>query len=150
MFFRRVWEPGRLYFPQLCAGLLCAAALWALPGRSLADEYGESLLDIAPVELMRNEVPFTDAEVLRYLADYGAAKSMTDTEAGKFFADKGWTDTRLVYLTVKIALGLEELQRDPSAPLLKGVPKELLPTKAERKIIEKRRAEIEKVMLQEH
>ena len=150
MFFRRAWRPVGLYFPQLCAGLLCAAALCVLPGKSLAEEYGESLLDIAPADMMRKEVPFTDAEVLRYLDDYGAAKRMSDTEAEKFFKDRGWSDQRLIYLTVKIALGLESLQNGPSSSLLKNVPKELLPTKAERKIIEKHRPEIETVMMQEH
>ena len=137
------------YIPVLCAGLLWNTALLARPDTSLAEEYGQSLLDIAPVELMQKEAPFTDEELARYLADYETAKAMTDTEADKFFADRGWRNERLVYITVKIALGLEDLQSGGSSPL-KDVPKALRPTKAERKIIKARAAEIEKIFIVEH
>lgn len=149
MFSARFWKGIKFCPAAVCLGLFCAAVVF-LSGRALAQDYGESLLDIAPVDLMRKEAPFAEEELARYLADYGAAKSMSDTEAEKFFKDKGWTDQRLIYLTVKIALGLETLQQGPSSPLLKNVPKELLPTKAERKVIEKHRAEIEKILVQEH
>lgn len=137
------------YIPILCAGLFWGAAMLALSDAALAEEYGESLLDIAPVELMQKEAPFTDEELVRYLADYEAAKAMTDTEANKFFADRGWRNERLIYITVKIALGLEALQSSESSPL-KDVPEALRPTKAERKIIKTHAAEIEKIFIVEH
>ena len=137
------------YIPVLCAGLFWSAALLARPEAALAEGYGESLLDIAPVELMQKEAPFTDEELGRYLADYEAAKAMTDTEANKFFADQGWRNERLIYITVKIALGLEELQSSEPAPL-KDVPEALRPTKVERKIIKAHAAEIEKIFIVEH
>ena len=137
------------YIPILCAGLFWGAAMLALSDAALAEEYGESLLDIAPVERMHKEAPFTDEELVRYLADYEAAKAMTDTEANKFFADRGWRNERLIYITVKIALGLEALQSSESSPL-KDVPEALRPTKAERKIIKTHAAEIEKIFIVEH
>ena len=137
------------YIPVLCAGLFWSAVLMARPDAALAEEYGESLLDIAPVELMQKEAPFTDEELARYLADYETAKAMTDTEANKFFVDRGWRNERLIYITVKIALGLEDLQSGDSSPL-KDVPKALRPTKAEQKIIKARAAEIEKIFIVEH
>ncbi len=150
MFSARFWKGVKFCSVPAGLGMLFVALSFILLDKAFAQDYGESLLDIAPVELMRKEAPFDDAEVSRYLADYDAAKSMSDTEAEKLFKDKGWTDQRLIYLTVKIALGLEYLQQGPSSKLLKNVPKELLPTKAERKVIEKRRAEIEKILVQEH
>ncbi len=150
MFSARFWKGVNFCRLGACLGMLCAALSFSLSDNAFAQDYGESLLDIAPVDLMRKEAPFAEAEMSRYLADYGAAKNMSDAEAEKFFKDKGWSDRRLIYLTVKIALGLEDLQRGPSSELLKNVPKELLPTKAERKVIEKHRAEIERILVQEH
>ena len=138
-----------LYIPVLCVGLLWGAALLAYPPLALAEEYGESLLDIAPVELMQKEAPFTDEELVRYLADYETAKTMTDTEADKFFAGQGWRNERLIYITVKIALGLEDLQSGESSPL-KDAPEALRPTRAEQKIIKTHAAEIEKIFIVEH
>ena len=74
---------------------------------------------------------------------------MADTEANKFFADRGWRNERLIYITVKIALGLEGLQSGDSSSL-KDVPKALHPTKTEQKIIKAHAAEIEKIFIVEH
>lgn len=137
------------YIPVLCVGLFWSSALLARPVAALAEDYGESLLDIAPVELMQKEAPFTDEELARYLADYETAKGMADTEANKFFADRGWRNERLIYITVKIALGLEDLQSGESSSL-KDVPKALQPTKTEQKIIKAHAAEIEKIFIVEH
>ena len=148
MFHWRQWVSG-FYAVVFCAGLLWAAVLLGCPGVALAEEYGESLLDIAPLELMQKEAPFTDEELVRYLADYKAARAMTDTEAGEYFASRGWRDARLVYITVKIALGLEALQGGGSSSL-KDIPKDLRPTKAEQKLIKSHAAEIEKIFIVEH
>ena len=137
------------YIPVMCVGLFWSAALLARPAAAQAEDYGESLLDIAPVELMQKEAPFTDEELARYLADYETAKAMADTEANKFFADRGWRNERLIYITVKIALGLEGLQSGDSSSL-KDVPKALHPTKTEQKIIKAHAAEIEKIFIVEH
>ena len=137
------------YIPVMCVGLFWSAALLARPAAAQAEDYGESLLDIAPLELMQKETPFTDEELVRYLADYKAAKAMDDTEAGEYFASRGWRDERLVYITVKIALGLEALQSDGASPF-KDVPKDLRPTKAEQKLIKSHAAEIEKIFIVEH
>ena len=148
MFHWRQWISG-FSAVVFCVGLLWAAVLLGRPGAALAEEYGESLLDIAPLELMQKETPFTDEELVRYLADYKAAKAMDDTEAGEYFASRGWRYERLVYITVKIALGLEALQSDGASPF-KDVPKDLRPTKAEQKLIKSHAAEIEKIFIVEH
>ena len=86
----------------------------------------------------------------RYLADYKTAKPMTDTEADKFFSAQGWSEERLIYITVKIAVGLDVLQNGDNSPLLQNVPKIMFPTKAERKLIKAHSAEIEEIFIVGH
>lgn len=134
----------------LCAGVIGAIILLARPGTARADDYGESLLDIVPPELMEKEAPFTEQELARYLADYQAAKPMNDIEADKFFVSQGWSEERLIYITIKIAVGLDMLQNGDNSPLLQNVPKSMRPNKAERKLIKAHRAEIEDIFIVGH
>ncbi len=150
MFATRQYKSIPLGFSVLCAVLIGVLCLLALPHALLAEDYGESLLDIAPPELMQKEAPFTKEELARYLADYETAKSMSDTEADKFFTAQGWRGERLIYITVKIALGLDALQNGDSSQLLQDAPKAIRPTPAEQKIIKAHKAEIEKIFVTGH
>ena len=132
------------------AGLVCAALALACFQTAGAEEYGESLFDIVPPELMDKEAPFTEQELAQYLADYQTAKPMTDTEADKFFVSRGWREERLIYITVKVAVGLDALQSGETSALQQNVPKNMRPTKAERKIIRAQQQEIEKVFIVGH
>ena len=140
---------------RCCISLFCAAIIGAFfwgahPDPAWSEDYGESLLDIVPPELMEKEIPFTEEELARYLADYKTAKPMTDTEADKFFSAQGWSEERLIYITVKIAVGLDVLQNGDNSPLLQNVPKIMFPTKAERKLIKAHSAEIEEIFIVGH
>lgn len=141
---------SRYCLSLFCVGIIGAIMLLARPGAVLAEDYGESLLDIVPPELMEKETPFTEQELTRYLADYKTAKPMSDTEADKFFVNQGWSEERLIYITVKIAVGLDVLQNGDNSQLLQNVPKAMLPTKAERKLIKNHRDEIENIFIVGH
>lgn len=150
MFALRQYKLNRCCVSLFCAAIIGAVLFWARPGPAWAEDYGESLLDIVPPELMEKEIPFTEEELARYLADYETAKPMTDTEADKFFIKQGWSEERLIYITVKIAIGLDVLQNGDNSPLLQNVPKVMLPTKAERKLIKAHSAEIEEIFIVGH
>ena len=112
-------------------------------------EFGESLLDIAPPEIMQDEPAFTEQEFVRYLTDYGQAKDMGDKEADEFFTARGWSAKRLIYITVKTAIGFDATQNHSSSSPL-DVPRVMLPTPDEQKIIEAHVQEIGKIFVVEH
>ena len=146
----RQYKLRRCCLTLLCTAVICAGLLAARPSPAWSEDYGESLLDIVPPELMEKEIPFTAEELARYLADYETAKPMSDTEADKFFRKQGWSEERLIYITVKIAVGLDVLQNGDNSPLLQNVPRVMFPTKAERKLIKAHSAEIEEIFIVGH
>ena len=150
MFALRKYILRRCCISLFCAAIIGAGLFWTCPGPAWSEDYGESLLDIVPPELMEKEIPFTNEELARYLADYETAKPMSDTEADKFFTKQGWSEERLIYITVKIAVGLDVLQNGDNSPLLQNVPKVMFPTKAERKLIKAHSAEIEEIFVVGH
>ena len=141
---------SRLSFPFMAAVSLVGALLLSpLAAFGQAGGFGESLLDIAPPEIMQGEPAFTEDEFARYLADYRKARDMSDVEADEFFTAQGWSAKRLIYITVKTALGFDAIQNSSTSSSLE-VPKIMRPTPEEQKIIEAHAQEVERIFVVEH